>query len=143
MLTSSNLDCNKTSVDIATNTEYSFNENHITKRQCTSSMCTALSPEVVGLKLDFIVLEANLNLKIQVIENLVLHYNQNSKYGVSNKCSQKRDDLSSSALEVRPSDNPPENSCVTNTNVNNDMTQNKGNAQRYDPSVITTVKKSL
>ena len=135
LLTNSNLDGTKTSVDIATNTEYSLDENHTTKHQCMNCMCTALSPEVEGLKLDFVVLEANLNHKIQVIENQILHYNQNSKYAVSNKCSQKRDDLSSS-LEVQPSDNPPENSCViTNTSVNNDMTQNKGNTQRNDSSV--------
>ena len=95
LLTSSNLDGTKTRVDIATNTEFSLNENHTTKHRCTSCICTALSPEVEGLKLDFVVLEANLNHKIQVIENQILHYNQNSKHAVSNKYNQKRDDLSS------------------------------------------------
>ena len=86
------------------------------------------------MKLDFVVLEANLNHKIQVIENQILHYNQNSNCVVSNECRRKRDDLSSS-LQV-PGDNPPENSnVVTKINVNNDMTPNKGNTQRYDSSV--------
>ena len=82
------------SVDMATNTENESNENHTMKHQCTCCMCTSLSPEFEGLKLDFVVFEANHNHKIQVMENQILHYNQNSKYAVSNKCSPKRDDKS-------------------------------------------------
>ena len=49
-----NLDRAKPSVDMATKTENSFNENHTTKQQCTSCICSTLSPELEGLKLDFV-----------------------------------------------------------------------------------------
>ena len=134
LLSSSNSDYAKTKVDIATNTENSFNENHSARHQCASCVCTTLSPEVEGLKLDFVVLEANLNHKIQAMEKQILNYSQNSKYAVSNENSLKRADLSSS-LDVQPIDNPLENSCIIiNSNVNN-MTPHKENPQRDDASV--------
>ena len=132
LFTSLNLDRAKPSVDMATNTENSFNENHTMKQQCTSYICSALSPKLEGLKLDFVVLEANLNHKIKVMENQILHNNQNSQHAVSNNCCSKRDDTSST-LEVQSFDNLSEDSCVIiNLNLNNDTTQNKGSLQRDD-----------
>ena len=111
LFTSLNLDRAKPSVDIATKTENSFNENHTTKQQCTSYICSALSPELEGLKLGFVVLEANLNHKIKVMENQILH-NQNSQHAISDNCCSKRDD-SSSTLEVQSFDNPSEDIFMT------------------------------
>jgi hypothetical protein len=65
MFTSFNLDSVKSSVDIATNTENSFNENQPTK----------LSPDLEGLKLDLVVLESKLNHKIQAMENQIYRMN--------------------------------------------------------------------
>ena len=88
--------------------------------------------EVGRIEIRFVVLEANLNHKIKVMENQILHNNQNSQHAVSNNCCSKRDDTSST-LEVQSFDNLSEDSCVIiNLNLNNDTTQNKGSLQRDD-----------
>ena len=75
MFTSLNLDSVKSGVDMATNTENSFNENQPTKHQCTGCECSKLSPDLEGLKLDLVVLESKLNHKIQAMENQILRMN--------------------------------------------------------------------
>jgi hypothetical protein len=75
MFTSLNLDSVKSSVDMATNTENSFNENQPTKHQCTGCVCSKLSPDLEGLKLDLVVLESKLSHKIQAMENQILRMN--------------------------------------------------------------------
>jgi hypothetical protein len=75
MFTSLNLDSVKSGVDMATNTENSFNENQPTKHQCTGCVCSKLSPDLEGLKLDLVVLESKLNHKIQAMENQISRMN--------------------------------------------------------------------
>ena len=75
MFTSLNLDSVKSIVDMATNTENSFNENQPTKHPCTGCECSKLSPDLEGLKLDLVVLESKLSHKIQAMENQILRMN--------------------------------------------------------------------
>ncbi|CAB4000299.1 Hypothetical predicted protein [Paramuricea clavata] len=75
MFTSLNLDSVKSSVDMATNTENSFNENQPTQHQCTGCVCSKLSPDLEGLKLNLVVLESKLSHKIQAMENQILRMN--------------------------------------------------------------------